>query len=173
MSREKAPPATNQKQRGRTHKNTEATRKLAKLRSVNKKTKQHQWQKENPHCLKKRKTHTKTKHRASPTSEDKLLKLGGHRKKNSEDTGKKKNRGKDNAVQEDTEAWKCITPSEWRMKNQGTICRSRPLGYATYGYSCGCGKHSRWKVHRRPLRLGGKQKAEIKTPSTCSGGRHW
>jgi len=37
MSREKAPPATNQKQRGRTHKNTEATRKLAKLRSVNKK----------------------------------------------------------------------------------------------------------------------------------------
>ena len=94
--------------------------------------------------------------------------------KKSEDTGKKKkNRGKDNTVQEDTEAWKCITPSEWRKKNQGTACRSCPLGYATYGCSCGCGKHSRWKVHRRPLRLGGKQKAEIKTPSTCSGGRRW
>jgi len=58
--------------------------------------------------------------------------------KKSEDTGKKKkNRGKDNAIQEDTEAWKCITPSEWRKKNQGTVCRSHPLGYATYGTAGG------------------------------------
>ena len=95
--------------------------------------------------------------------------------KKSEDTGKKKEPRKRQRHPRGYRSLEMYHPlqEEWRKKNQGTVYRSRPLDYATYGCSCGCGKHNRWKVHRRPLRLGGKQKAEIKTPSTCTIGRRW
>ena len=62
------------------------------------------------------------------------------------------------------------TPSK-KIQKLGNVSPRRSGGRKTKAPSAD--KRRRWKVHRRPLWLGGKQKAEIKTPSTCSIGRQW
>jgi len=101
----------------------------------------------------------------SKSLEDIEKKIGGHRQK--------KRTEEKTTPSKRTQKLGNVSPRRSGGRKTKTVSRSRPLGYATYGCSCGYGKHSKWKVHRRPLRLGGKQKAEIKTPSTCNRGRRW